>query len=54
MKQHMEMNKNEILQAIRTTAKRIMPSGARVILFGSQTCGDSDWDILNVFFVNNL
>ena len=40
------MDKNEILQAIKTTAKQIMPSGTRVILFGSQAREDSDWDIL--------
>ena len=44
------MDKNEILQAIKTTAKQIMPSGTRVILFGSQVRGDAredaDWDIL--------
>lgn len=44
------MEKEEILQAIRTKVKQIMPNGSRVILFWSQARGDaredSDWDLL--------
>ena len=30
------MQKNEIIHSIRETARQVMPSGSRVILFGSQ------------------
>ena len=29
------MQKNEIIHSIRETARQVMPSGSRVILFGS-------------------
>lgn len=34
------MQKNEIIHSIRETARQVMPSGSRVILFGSQARGD--------------
>lgn len=44
------MNKAQIIQSIRDTAREVMPKGAKVILFGSRARGDahrdSDWDIL--------
>ena len=40
----------EVLSSIRATARRILPEGSRVVLFGSQARGeareDSDWDLL--------
>ena len=33
------MQKNEIIHSIRETARQVMPSGSRVILFGSQARG---------------
>jgi predicted nucleotidyltransferase len=48
----MKTDKDYILASIRETAARIMPSNAKVILFGSQARGDShadsDWDVLIV------
>lgn len=42
--------KEEILYAIKNVVAQVMPTGAQVILFGSQARGDahenSDWDIL--------
>ena len=50
------MQKNEIIHSIRETARQVMPSGSRVILFGSQARGDahheSDWIFL--FYWTNL
>lgn len=41
---------NQIIQAITDTAKRVVPQGSEVILFGSHARGDaregSDWDVL--------
>jgi predicted nucleotidyltransferase len=46
----MDKRANEILDSIKVKIASIMPSDAKVILFGSQARGDakddSDWDIL--------
>lgn len=44
------MQKSEIIQSISDVLRRVLPSGSRALLFGSQARGtahaDSDWDIL--------
>lgn len=44
------MNKKEIIDSIVNLASRILPKGAKLILFGSRARGnetiDSDWDIM--------
>ena len=46
----MMKQKEEILYAIKEVIAQVMPTGARVVLFGSQARNDaredSDWDIL--------
>ena len=46
----MVKGKEYILDSIKETVAKVMPSNARVVLFGSQARGsaheDSDWDIL--------
>jgi predicted nucleotidyltransferase len=46
----MDKRGREILESIKAKVAKIMPSNAKVILFGSQARGDanddSDWDIL--------
>ena len=41
---------SEIMQSIRETASKVLPTGAQLILFGSRARGDaqedSDWDLL--------
>lgn len=42
--------REDIINAIATTAKKLTPKGSQIILFGSQARGDarddSDWDVL--------
>ncbi len=44
------MQRKEVIHSIREKAVQVVPSGTRVILFGSQARGDahegSDWDVL--------
>ena len=46
----MMKQKEEILYAIKEVIAQVMPTGARMVLFGSQARNDasedSDWDIL--------
>ena len=43
------MQKNEIIHSIRETARQVMPSGSRVILFGSQARGDAHHESIGIF-----
>lgn len=46
----MSFNRDAILQSIVALGSKVLPQGARIILFGSQARGDaheeSDWDLL--------
>ncbi len=46
----MSREENSLLQALKATARQVVPSGGQVWLFGSRARGeaksDSDWDLL--------
>lgn len=43
---------NEVIEGIRSIAKKTLPKSGRIYLYGSRACGDahedSDWDLLVV------
>ena len=44
------MDRSQVINSIKSTATQVLPSGAKLLLFGSQARGDadagSDWDLL--------
>ena len=55
---NLKMNREEIIERIKEASLKVIPSGGKLYLYGSQARGDaredSDWDLLIVLDKDNI